>query len=385
MLMKLSRSVFSASRFAGGFLIAASLAMTEAFLANGPLLAAPITIDWVTVGNPNNPAHWSGYGSVATEYRIAKYEVTIQQYTEFLNAADPHGSNPYGIYDSIMSNESWNRGISFSNAAPSGHKYGPIGTADRPIVFVNWFNAARFANWMHNGQGAGSTETGAYTLGGVTSGSAPAVNPGANIYIPTANQWFKAAYYSPVLNSGTGGYFYYATQSNTAPGNIVGNTPNQANYYVGSYPNGTFSVTQTGTYSNENLLTAVGSFTNSASYYGTFDQSGSVVEWNDGTGAAGLNRGLSGGGFSSIDVSRDSMWSNVPASGDGFMPFRMGFRLAAPVAVPEPSTYAMAFAGLACGGYSMWRRSRGARHFMRSVMGCPHGRLMITGPTFSSL
>jgi hypothetical protein len=31
----------------------------------------------------------------------------------------------------------------------------------------------------------------------------------------------------------------------------------------------------------------------------------------------------------------------------------------APVApVPEPSTYAMAFAGLACGGYSMWRRRK---------------------------
>ena len=29
-------------------------------------------------------------------------------------------------------------------------------------------------------------------------------------------------------------------------------------------------------------------------------------------------------------------------------------------AVPEPSTYAMALAGLACGGYSMWRRRKRA-------------------------
>ena len=34
-----------------------------------------------------------------------------------------------------------------------------------------------------------------------------------------------------------------------------------------------------------------------------------------------------------------------------------GFRLAA---VPEPSTYAMALAGLACGGYSMFRRRKRA-------------------------
>lgn len=32
-----------------------------------------------------------------------------------------------------------------------------------------------------------------------------------------------------------------------------------------------------------------------------------------------------------------------------------------PYAVPEPSTYAMAFAGLGCGGYSMWRRRRSRR------------------------
>ncbi|MFM8377918.1 MAG: PEP-CTERM sorting domain-containing protein [Planctomycetia bacterium] len=36
----------------------------------------------------------------------------------------------------------------------------------------------------------------------------------------------------------------------------------------------------------------------------------------------------------------------------------LGFRLAIPVAVPEPSTYAMALAGIACGGWSLWRRKR---------------------------
>jgi hypothetical protein len=30
------------------------------------------------------------------------------------------------------------------------------------------------------------------------------------------------------------------------------------------------------------------------------------------------------------------------------------------VAVPEPSTYAMALAGLACGGYSMFKRRKRA-------------------------
>jgi hypothetical protein len=38
--------------------------------------------------------------------------------------------------------------------------------------------------------------------------------------------------------------------------------------------------------------------------------------------------------------------------------FSIGFRLAAPV--PEPSACAMALAGLACGGYTVWRRRKRA-------------------------
>jgi len=34
------------------------------------------------------------------------------------------------------------------------------------------------------------------------------------------------------------------------------------------------------------------------------------------------------------------------------------FAINGTVAVPEPSTYAMALAGLACGGYSMFRRRK---------------------------
>ena len=30
--------------------------------------------------------------------------------------------------------------------------------ADRPVNYVSWGDAARFANWMHNGRGSGSTE-----------------------------------------------------------------------------------------------------------------------------------------------------------------------------------------------------------------------------------
>ena len=103
---------------------------------------------------------------------------------------------------------------------------------------------------------------------------------------------------------------------------------NQANYYTGVY-----SVTQTPGYDvNQNYLTDVGAFSGSGSFYGTFDQSGNVVQWNDLTGAAGSSRGMRGGEWWFVyggEFFLSSSWSNslVP-SGDYN---EGGFRLASPV------------------------------------------------------
>ena len=188
------------------------------------LLAAPagadqITYDMVTVGNPGNGNDTGGTnnGAVSYEYQIGKYDVTIGQYTAFLNAADPNGTNPNNIYNSSMATDLNIAGISYTAGASAGAKYAVINnggnSSNRPITYVSWFDAARFANWMTNGPGAGSTETGAYTLGNATTGPAVAVNPGAAFYIPTNNEWYKAAYYSPNYGGvGVAGYYDYATQ-----------------------------------------------------------------------------------------------------------------------------------------------------------------------------
>ncbi len=70
-----------------------------------------VEIAWSPVGNPGNAADTivmqqdgtTGYGSVAYNYNIGTYDVTVSQYVEFLNTKDATGANPLGLYNSQMS------------------------------------------------------------------------------------------------------------------------------------------------------------------------------------------------------------------------------------------------------------------------------------------
>ena len=76
-----------------------------AALAGIALVTSAFAVDivYVTVGHAGNAADTTfdqkGFGAVAYVYQIGKYEVTNSQYTEFLNAADPSGTNINGIYN----------------------------------------------------------------------------------------------------------------------------------------------------------------------------------------------------------------------------------------------------------------------------------------------
>ena len=313
---------------------------------------AQVTLDWVTVGDPGNTADTTTYGAVADAFQIMKYEWTNSQYVDFLNTVDASGTNPNSVYNASM-DSSVRGGISFTFGSASGSKYAAKSNmGDKPVNFVTWFDAARVSNWLFNGStGTSSTETGAYTLNNATSGNAPAVNSGATFYVPTEDQWYKAAYYKG--GNTNAGYWDYATQSDTAPTAVTagstgigssGSTGNFANYNDAADWN-----------SQNGNVTTVGT-NGGASAYGAFDMSGNVDEWNDLTGAAGSSRGLRGGlwYYDASALSSSYRRTYDPSVENG----GIAFRLASPVAVPEPSTWVMGLAGIACGGYSLFRRRR---------------------------
>lgn len=314
------------------FLLPVLLAFSGMFVAR-----AGVTLDWVKVGDSGNAADVTGFGAVGYDYWISRNETTVAQYAEFLNAVAK--SDPYKLYNTNMQSVSYVASI--ARTGPDGdYGYAVIpGSGDKPVTFVSWFDAARFCNWLHNGQGSGGTETGAYTLNGAMSGVHLA-NPGARYWIPTEDEWYKAAYYDAAKNGGTGGYWTIPNRSDTAAGNTIG-VPGALNYHDGDYVGyPSMALTDVGAYGEA-----------SRSYYGTNDQGGNVYEWNDAV-IDGLYRGIRGGAWNKspvLDLESSRRYDDAP----GTETIVYGFRVAA---VPEPGVFTLtAFAV----GLALLRRWKG--------------------------
>ena len=107
---------------------------------------------------------------MAYEYRIGKYEVINAEYAEFLNAVA--GTDTNALYNTNMGADT-DGGITQTGSSGS-YVYavkadaGAYTYANKPVNNVSWYDTLRFANWLHNGQLNGDTETGAYTLLGGT-------------------------------------------------------------------------------------------------------------------------------------------------------------------------------------------------------------------------
>ena len=265
----------------------------------------------VPVGKPGNAADSTGYGAVAYDYRIGKFEVTNEEYCAFLNGAAKTDS--YELYDGRMGEQYG--GILRSGEAGSFTYSAKDGMAKKPVNWVTWLSCVRYANWLSNGGGSGDTESGSYTIkwGQVTPPNHAALAAGKTLKwaLASENEWYKAAYFDAEKPGGAG-YWPYACKGGSAPAcNLNTDTPTEV---------GQFKV---------------------PSPWGTFDQNGNVWEYNE--TMSGDKVGLRGGSFYMNDKDAyllsstryevyGAKWPNY-----GFRVVALGSGTAAPAPAPAPA------------------------------------------------
>jgi formylglycine-generating enzyme required for sulfatase activity len=237
--------------------------------------SSEFTIEFVTISAATNPT--DGYGIVNYDYRIAMYEITVNQ---------------------------WRR-AGFSAGYWAGNQ---------SAASITWFQAAQFVNKLNTEKGYQP----AYNLTGGTlnlwdtSSAWDQTNlyrhKNAYYFLPTEDEWVKAAYWNGTeLQT-------YATHDDTKP--------------------------QAGTDSNYNHIMTnpwiVG--TGSQELNGTFDMMGNLWEWTESPWISqdylpGSNRTIRGGAYIGSDVNLIS--SNRISQGPGNQNITIGFRVAS---IPEPAT-----------------------------------------------
>ncbi len=233
---------------------------------------------WPGDGTPDDRA--IGRGRVNYEYSIGKFEVTTAQWVEFFNAAfDRPGGNqsPH-----LVPPDFW--GASSATAQnPGGRRWQVLpGREMLPVGNIDWRMAAMYCNWLHNGKSSdlAAFESGAYDVstfgyfGNIFTDQVTR-SPGARYWIPSWDEWLKAAHYDPNKNGpGQGGWWKYSITSDTAP--ISGPPPSLAP--------GSLGQANAGGWAFPNLSPGdvpLGAYANVTSPWGLYDTAGGTSEWTE--------------------------------------------------------------------------------------------------------
>lgn len=295
-------------------------------------------IDLVRVRAVNNPA-WQGdgtvgdraigRGSVGYEYSIGKFEVTTSQWVEFVNAAAnrpaseqlPHIAAP-GHWGAVPGASGW--------TVPAGNEMLPVGN-------ISWRMAAMYCNWLHNDKatnreaflnGAYDASTFTFTPGGRFRDQ-QTHNAGARYWIPTWDEWLKAAHYDPNKQNpdgSVGGWWKYSITSDTEP---TRGLPGVGQTNTGGGIPNPFGI-------------PLGAYTDVTSPWGLYDVAGATAEWTEEVVV------IPGDTFPIDRVYEGSWWVDGGVitdrvgfqGGSGFpslSTFDLGFRVAS--SVPSPSAF----------------------------------------------
>jgi sulfatase modifying factor 1 len=299
--------------------IAAGVLATVAGMA-APSFAAVVSfgsganqfnMEFVTIRNPNNVADITGSpnpaGAVGYEYGIGKFEVSEEMITKF-------------------------------NASQSLQITKDTRGAAKPATSVSWNEAARFVNWLNTSTGGSAAYK--FTSGGVNDNielwtsadtadydsSNPYRSIRAKYFLPSYNEWYKAAYYNPTNST----YYDFPNGSDTAPTEVASGTDDNTAVYNQTFVQGPADVNQAG----------------GLSPYRVMGLGGNVFEWAESSrdllnSSDSSDRVIRGGNWNSgfpgmLSTIRNNDHSGTPSEEFNGVGFRVA-SLSSDAAVPEPS------------------------------------------------
>ena len=292
-------------------------------------------IEFVGIGNPGNAADSTGdpnpAGSVAYAYNMGKFEVSRDMVTK--------------------ANSAGGLGITLADMTALGGN-----GVNRPATGVTWNESARFVNWLNTIQGFQpaykfSTQPGGggyevnQNISLWVSGDAgfnaanPFRNSQAHYFLPSVDEWYKAAYYDPTNSV----YYNYPTGSDSAPTAVASGTLTGTAVFGQPSSQGPADITQAG----------------GLSPYGIMGMGGNVYEWEETefdlvNNSSSSARGVRGGNwFGFSDDLLSSFRNSVRPMGELYF---IGFRVAS---IPEPSTLVLLGMGIVGAlGLLLRRRAR---------------------------
>lgn len=314
-------------------------------------------IDFVRVGAVGN-APWTGDGTVGDravgrggvnyEYSIGRFEVTTAQWTEFFNAAFDRPANDRLPH--LIPPDLWGA-VPTAPTVSGGRRWRvPAGNEMRPVGNISWRMAAMYCNFLHNDRRTdreaflnGAYDVGTFGYQGNVFTDQLAHHPDARYWIPTLDEWIKAAHYDPNRpnpDGSLGGYWRYSHSSDAplvygAPGILVNGQPTQANAGWEDFQGTQFTI-------------LLGAYPSVRSPWGLLDVAGGASEWTEGiVRIAGFNQGrMNDGSFWGTSPGPANAIDTVYFGGSTFpssSTIDLGFRIASNVPGPGPCALALVF------------------------------------------
>ena len=222
--------------------------------------------EWVEISMPGNRPDSNGKGCVPYAYEMARCAVSNADWCAFLNGVGAEVVMSRKLYHKDMTTGI----LGGIDKTDSGYVPKP-GWEKKPVVYVTYTSLLRYCNWLTSGD----TETGSYDL----AVQPPRRIPGAKFFLPTDDEWYKAAYFDPKANR----YWLYPTCSDDLPPQSVANYEKEDTFAKGP----------------PFYLADVDDYANSPSPWGALQMGGNAWEYLEDTWTIGgqLANKLRGGSF----------------------------------------------------------------------------------------